>query len=292
VRTRGGVSSAANPTDDRDVLSRTALQHYIRGVCPEDYLDELLRIAREHADDDLPFYSDALKAAFMDVEPVFTRRRYAEFFWHCATTVPGYAARVVLANGPAEAGGAKKLFELWQGVDYDSSAEDQILQHARDESRHGRMFVRLATMSFSGLLSQTEGARFEQRLPDVRKRPQVKSTTRIPGDHLIDHLVQMNIGEIRTRLHMHLFAPVVFGVTPEPSRATARRMLESLVSDEVRHIGYTAKLMEGWAKAGDADLIRRLYSGRLRTFNRITIGHTEGAVRKYGLGKFPDLLEI
>ena len=52
------------------------------------------------------------------------------------------------------------------------------------------------------------------------------------------------------------------------------------------------KLMEGWARDGDADYITRLYRGRLRTFNQITVAQTEAAVHKYGQGQFPDLLEI
>jgi hypothetical protein len=282
------VKSAA----DRDVLSRSALRHYVRDVCPEDYLDTMLDVVREYVDDDLPHYSDALRAAFDDVQPVFARPRYAEFFWHCATAVPGYAASVVLANGPAEAEGSEKLFALWQGVDYDERAEQQILEHARDESRHSHLFVRLTETSFPGFLPLATSRRFEERLPDVRRRPLSKSAETVHEGDLIDHLVQMNIGEIRTRLHMHLFAPIVFGMTPADKRKTARRILEGLVRDEVKHIGYTARLMEGWARDGAADRIRRLYAGRLRTFNGITVRQTESAVRAHGRGEFPDLLEI
>ena len=278
--------------DGRDVLSQAALTHYVADVCPEGYLEELLSVVREHVDDDIPHYTHALKAAFADVEPVFTRRRYAEFFWDCATRVPGYVQRVILANGPAEAEGSEKLFDLWKGVDYNRIAEDGVLKHAFDESRHSRLFVRLTEASFPGFLSCEAGARFEATLPDVRKAPLEKSTSSIPTAHLIDHLAQMNIGEIRTRLHMHLFAPIVFGLTPAENRTKARRILEVLVRDEVRHIGYTALLMEAWARDGAADHIARLYASRLRTFNRITVDQTEGAVRKYGRGQFPDLLEI
>jgi len=274
------------------VLSQSALSQYVRDVCPENYLDEMLSVVRERVDDDLPYYTDALKAAFRDIEPVFARRRYAEFYWHCATTVPGYAASVVLANSSAEAEGSKKLFSLWRGVDYDQRAEDQILQHARDESRHSRLFVRLTATSFPAFLPRQESGRFERRLFDVRAQPPTKSATRVPEQHLIDYLVQINIGEIRTRLHMHLFAPIVSGLTPDSNREKTRGIFRALVSDEVRHIGYTAKLMEGWARDGAADRIRRLYTGRLHAFNRITVQQTQGAVRAYGRGQFPDLLEI
>jgi len=277
---------------DSDVISQSALRQYVRDVSPEDYLARLLEVVREYVDDDLPHYSHALTGAFAEVEPVFARPRYAEFFWRCATTVQGYAASVVLANGPAEAEGSEKLFALWQGVDYNRRAEEQILEHARDESRHSHLFVRLTERAFPRFLTPSAGERFEERLPDVRRRPLAKSDLTIPEDHLVDHLVQMNIGEIRTRLHMHLFAPIVFGLTPPDNRKAVRRILEGLVRDEVKHIGYTAKLMEDWSRDGFADRIRRLYVGRLRTFNAITVRQTESAVRAHGRGDFPDLLEI
>jgi hypothetical protein len=278
--------------DSRDLLSEAALRHYVADVCSDAYIDELLAVVREHVDDDLPHYSDALRVAFADVEPVFTRRRYAEFFWQCATRVPGYVPRVILANGPAEGEGSQKLFELWRSVHSNREVEHGVLKHAVDESRHSRLFVRLTEAAFPEFLSEEAGARFEATLPDIRRKPRVKAPMPIPTDHVIDHLVQMNIGEIRTRLHMHLFAPIVFGLTPRDDRTKTRRILDVLVRDEVRHIGYTAVLMEAWARDGADDLIKRLYAGRLRTFNRITVEQTEEAVRKYGRGAFPDLLEI
>ncbi|HET6347008.1 MAG TPA: hypothetical protein VFH51_18880, partial [Myxococcota bacterium] len=264
----------------------------VSAVCPDDALHDLLGVTRALADDDLPFYTVCLTRAFDDVQPVFAQARYAEFFWHCATRVPGYIERVMLANGPAEAEGSEKLFELWQGVDYDTQAEAQVLRHAYDEARHARIFLRLTRKAFPSFLGVDDAAQVEARLPDVRKLPRAKSPERIPHTHLIDNLVQMNIGEIRTRLHMHLFAPIVLHFTPPSNQSVVRGIFTSLVTDEVRHIAYTAQLMEAWARDGDAAFIGRLYQGRLRTFNRLTVEHTRGAIEKFGEGAFPDLLEV
>ncbi|WP_035792325.1 hypothetical protein [Kitasatospora mediocidica] len=286
------TSSIESSTSDRDALSRTALKDYVKRVCPEDYLEQLLNVVREYTDHELPHYTDALTAAFQDVQPVFARPRYAEFFWHCATTVPGYAARVTLANGPAESEGSEKLFTLWQGVHHDDVAAEQVLQHARDESAHSRLFVRLTETAFPAFLPPGAGTRLAATMPDIRTRPLDKTSVSVPHEHLIDHLVQMNIGEIRTRLHMHLFAPIIFGFTPTQEKPTSRRILESLVKDEVRHIGYTALLMEQWATDGAGERIRALYQNRLHIFNELTVEQTEGAVRSHGRGEFPDLLEL
>jgi hypothetical protein len=280
-----------NPHID-DSMSAAAMRQYVGSVCDANALNELLAIVREFTGDDLPHYTDGLTAAFAEVEPVFARPRYAELLWHCATNVAGYVERVVLTSAAGEAEGSEKLFELWRGVTYDADAEAQILQHATDEARHSRMFVRLTAQAFPRFLPAEASAEHERSLPDITTLPRTKSETNIPEDHLIDHLVQMNIGEIRTRLHMHLLAPIVLALTPDAHAKTVQGIFEALVQDEVRHIAYTASLMERWAGDGAAPLIARLYRGRLRTFNRLTVDHTEHTVRQYGQGRFPDLLEM
>ncbi len=275
-----------------DVISQAALRQYVRDVCPADYVEDVLQAVHQHVDDDLPLYTDSLKAAFDRVQPVFARRQYAELFWHCSSTVPAWIAKVVLANAKAESEGSAKLFQLWTQVDGNACAEEQILAHADDESRHSRIFLRLTELAFPGTISRADMQRFEGELPDVRRLAREKALVRVSERFLIDHLVQMNIGEIRTRLHMHLFAPVIHACAPEENKRAVRRLLEGLVRDEVRHIGYTARLMESWARDGSAELIRNLYVGRLHAFNEITVDQTRFAVRSYGQGRFPDLLQI
>jgi hypothetical protein len=118
------------------------------------------------------------------------------------------------------------------------------------------------------------------------------ATLIVPGTHRLPSNPTANIGEIRTRLHVHLFAPIVYGLTPATNKEAVRRLFEGLVRDEVRHISYTALLMEQWAQGGAATLIRQLYAGRLHTFNKITYTQTQAAVDAYGQGLFPDLVEI
>lgn len=273
-------------------MSGTAARAYLDAVISASYLDDILDIVRDHAQHDLPNYSESLRAAFERVDPVFTRPRYAEFFWHCASRVPGYVPRVVLANGKAESEGSEKLFELWQQITKQPNVEDGVLKHATDESRHARIFVRLSELAFPGQFPSTRLAQFEEELPDVRQRTLAKGQSLLPEQYIIDHLVQMNIGEIRTRLHMHLFAPVVYGLTPASNKMAVQRLFEGLVRDEVRHISYTAILMERWAEGGAKTLIRDLYAGRLHTFHRLTYEQTNAAISAYGEGSFPDLVEI
>src|ERR687892_643168 len=46
------------------------------------------------------------------------RPQYHEFFWHCASTVPGWLAAIIFANARVESEGSAKLLRIWRGVDY------------------------------------------------------------------------------------------------------------------------------------------------------------------------------
>lgn len=256
------------------------------------HFNHLVEALREYVDNDLPHYTDSLKKAFLETEPVFTRPRYSEFFWHCASNIPGWLPWILLANAQAESEGSAKLLSLWKDLDYNQEVETKILAHAKDESRHSRLFLQLTGRAFPRAVSASDIDQLAQTLPDVRKQNHQKSTTRVPENILIDHMVQMNIGEIRTRLHMMLLAPAIYAFSPTSEKETVKRILEGLLRDEVRHIGYTACLMEAWANAGARGLLNQLYSERLHDFHLITIQQTEASIHAYGQGKFPDLLEI
>lgn len=256
------------------------------------HADEVLPSVRELLQKDLPFYTDSLRRAFSSCDAVFTRAGYAEFFWHCASTVPGWLPLVVLANARAESKGSAKLLRLWEGTHSNEKVEKQVLVHAKDESRHSRVFLRLVNLVFPKAVDPAVTLSLDSDLPDIRRVEHRKAERCLSEDALIDHLVQMNIGEIRTRLHMHLLAPVLYAFAPAESKDEVKRILISLERDEVRHIAYTADLMEDWAGHGDANYIERLYVERLRQFHLITLEETESAASAYGGGLFPDLLEI
>lgn len=255
-------------------------------------MSELLGAVRTLVDSDLPNYSDSLGDAFRQVDPVFTRERYCDFFWHCASTVPGWLAHVILANAEAESHGSARLIKLWERVDYNHVAEREIMIHGRDESRHSRVFLDLVERAFHDLVRPGVVDELRATLPDIRGKTHVKADSRLDEADLIDALVQMNIAEIRTRIHLELFAPLIYRSTPAYDRPRVARVMRALGRDEVRHIGYTARLMEQWAAAGASRVVYDLYARRLREFNAMTIADTENAVRAFGQGRFPDLLDV
>jgi hypothetical protein len=259
---------------------------------PIAYADSVLADLRSFADDDLSHYSDCLRAAFRITEPVFVRERYGEFFWRCATTVPGWLAIVVIANASAESEGSAKLVKLWQGIQTNEDVAEEVLVHAEDEAGHSRLFVELAGAAFPSMLPRTTVRAAKRSMTTVSRRRLEKSCESHDEHFVIDNLVQMNIGEIRTRAHMHLLGPAVFAASPDSKRDWVRGTIERLGRDELRHIGYTARHMESWCRDGQKDRIAMLYATRLKEFHVLTVSQTEAAVNSYGGGRYPDLLEI
>jgi hypothetical protein len=86
----------------------------------------------------------------------------------------------------------------------------------------------------------------------------------------LDELIQMNIGEIRTRIHQLLLRPVIMIHCPPEGRAKLQRILDSLLGDETRHIEYTARLIEK-AMEASAGFVRHTMKQRLDEFNQITL---------------------
>lgn len=255
-------------------------------------LDKTLELVRAHTGDDLPRYTESVRYAFSQVAPIFVRPRYGEFFWHCCSTVPGWLPQVVLGNAQAESDGSTKLLSLWQQVNYNKEIEDRVLLHAIDEARHSRLFVKMVDMSFPGVFDDGLIGDYRKSLARIDKSKLSKSTAPIEETELIDHLVQMNMGEIRTRLHMELIAPALLAFTPPDSKDELTRRLEGLAHDEIVHIGYIASILERMCEDGDGELVRSLYVRRLHDFNQLTRDQTEPALANFSAGRFPDLLEI
>jgi hypothetical protein len=255
-------------------------------------IDEILLQLKEFSNDDLSRFSVILTGAFEQVNPVFTRPKYIDFFWHCATTVPGWIGDVVLANADAESIGSKKLLDLWKSTTVNKEIEDSILFHAKDESRHSHLFVKLVAIAFPESNANGELLKIRNGLTKIKKHDLVKDDLSVSDSVLLDHLIQMNMGEIRTLVHMHFLGPVIFAMTPPVCKEKVSNILQGLAQDEVIHIGYTSKLIEDWCNDNNYELAESLYRYRLMDFHKLTISQTEDTIDKYGQNNYPMLLEI
>jgi len=257
-------------------------------VVPADPINDFLEAARSRSNSDLSAYTDVVKEAMGDVPPVFFRPSYGDFFSHCATTIRGWMPRVVVACAQTENSGSKALFSIWQRTKH-QEASVGLLRHARDEERHSHLFLELAEAAFGkffldGFLSEIKSA-FSTIGRDIQKA----TADFIDEPMLFDCLMQLNIVEVRTRLHLQFLAPAYYALTPPEKKSRVGNILTALASDEDRHITYTAELLDNWIREGNASRAAALYACRLQDYNRHTLEHCDSAKHDYGQGKFPAL---
>jgi hypothetical protein len=86
----------------------------------------------------------------------------------------------------------------------------------------------------------------------------------------IDDFIQMNIAEIRTTIHHLMQRPALAAHAPARNRDGMTPILDSLLRDELRHVAYTAKLIERLSQSAARPDLRALIRKRLRDFNQIT----------------------
>jgi len=216
---------------------------------------------------DLPVYREVLENACARTPPPFGMAWYGEKYRQYAAD-PYWLCQSLIANAEKEGEGAAKLWAIAGRAGGPSAA---IKAHAVDESRHAKVYISMLGTVFPGsvdpdlrasLLALSPGYRMSQDLP-------VASLGR--EQRLVDEIVQMNIGEIRTRIHQLLLKPVVLAHAGDETRPRATHMVDALLGDETRHIEYTARLLEGFARRGYEEFIRTSFQTRLQQFNEITL---------------------
>jgi hypothetical protein len=196
---------------------------------------------------------------------------------------------VVAACATTENSGAHSLLSIWSGVDYHQEAEDGLIKHAKDEAGHARLFVQLARLCFPANFAPGSLDTLERGLVPIRRDELKKSNCQVPPALLIDYIMQLNIVEIRTRLHLQLLAPMYHALAPAENRSRVEKILNGLARDETSHVSYTAKLIDEWARDEDIERLTGIYVCRLQDYNQHTLDHCDAAKHDYGQGRFPAL---
>lgn len=231
-----------------------------------------LRALAEHGVRALPRYRRALLSACDRHPPVFGRKAYAEFYRRNARD-PDWVALSLVTFAEGEGDGAEHLWDL-AACTPEADIASQLQWHAIDEARHSRGYVTLLGLVFPGAADDELLERLEALSPGYTRASRLRAKKGSPYARraTLDELVQMNIAEIRTRV-MHLFQrPVLLGYCPPAQRARVRRILDSLLADETRHIAYTARLIERAAPDAVVDLM----AARVRDFNELTDDEVAG----------------
>lgn len=226
----------------------------------------------------LPAYAATLRAACAAHPPPFGQAWYGDRFRRLARD-PAWVARSLLVNAAAEGQGARRLWRL-AGRAADPAVAEQIRRHALDESGHALLYLAMLDTVFPAALPARRRPAVRRLSPGYRAADRPPAGPALPPWRLLDALVQMNLGEIRTRINMLLMRPVLVACCPPAGRRRLGRMVHGLLADETRHIGYTAALIEAAAARGRAGLVRRTLERRLAQFNALTVAEVGAAGRR------------
>jgi hypothetical protein len=225
----------------------------------------------------LPSFQAMLSSAFDDVDIPFGQAWYADLYRKKATDPRWFATSLIL-NAEKEGEGARRLWKM-AAVTADKDAAEQVRLHAIDEARHARIYIAMLDTTFPGcvdseLRRHLDGISPGYTLQDFPTR----------GDELmdlsytLDELIQMNMGEIRTRINQLMMEPMVLAHCAPKERPKISKMLNSIVGDETKHICYTARLIEKAMNSGHAGLVRDLLFQRLRQFCALTLNEVGAGV--------------
>lgn len=223
---------------------------------------------------DLHNYAAALEYACESAPPPFGEAWYGQKFRRLATDAQ-WLAHMLVVNADVEGEGARKLWALAEHCP-DASITPQIKRHAVDESRHAKLYASVLGLVFGQPKSEALRERLRNTSPNYASKDVLQQQCAVSDEQLLDDLIQMNLGEARTRIHQMLFQPVLVAYAKPEMRPRVTKVMDGLLGDETAHICYTAKLIEQACQQGYGDFVRETMKLRLEEFNDITLREVGG----------------
>lgn len=215
-------------------------------------------------------YLRVITEALGSEPPPFDTEAYSSMYRSSALD-PRWLATSILTNAEMEGDGARRL---WSLATYTADGEEQALlkRHAVDESKHSLLYLALLDLAFPHSVTPKFRRELRQLSPGFAMH---KDLYPIEGSAYarpptIDDYLQMNIAEIRTTIHHMMQRRAIRVHCPEENLPRVMQVLDSLLDDELAHVGYTAMLIDKAAKQTPENGVGKLFQKRFRDFNTIT----------------------
>jgi hypothetical protein len=217
-----------------------------------------------------PRYLAGLDEALRCEPPPFGTREYGQIY-RSLSAEPRWMGISLITNAEREGDGSRRLWSL-AACSLDQRHRRLLKRHACDESRHALIYLALLNLAFPGAVSREFGIELRQLSPGFTLRMPLFPVPGSPYAKVptIDDFLQMNIAEIRTAIHHTLQRPALAEHAPSWSLEKITKLHDSLLADELRHIAYTAALVDELGRDADPDRLAGLFRKRLRDFNTIT----------------------
>lgn len=234
---------------------------------------EVARVALSAYDSEsveCPRYLTALEKALRDEPPPFGTELYSQIYAE-ASQSGQWLAISLMTNAEREGDGATRLWSL-AACAFDAEEQQLLKRHAVDESRHALAYLALLDLCFPGAVTPEFRAELDGLSPHYSITKELFAVASSPYARTpsIDDYMQMNIAEIRTTIHHLMQREAIDRHCPVPNRQKAKRILNSLLKDELKHVAYTAILIERKSTGGGdnkAEEFESLFCKRFRDFN-------------------------
>lgn len=232
---------------------------------PELTLQALTELGVKGAD----FYALCLRRACDKHPPPFGMAWYGERYRSVALD-PHWLAASLVANAQKEGEGSRKLWRLSARAN-DPLVAEAVWRHAVDESRHARLYIAMLDAAFPNAVDDKLRPELLALSPGFGLTHKPETVPPAARESVIDELIQMNLGEIRTRIHQLLLRPMISAIAAPQALPTVQRILDALLLDETRHIAYTARLIEQASRSGHGAFVEQTMTLRLADFNDLTL---------------------
>lgn len=228
-------------------------------------------LAGRHSGNGFAHYLDAVDGAVAAYPPPFDSPAYAELYEQ-ASADGHWLAISLMTNAEREGDGATRLWSL-AACASDERHRALLKKHAVDESRHATAYLTLLDLTFPGSVTAEFREELDGLSPKFSMRQDVRAIADSPYARIpeLDDFVQMNIAEIRTTIHHLMQRDALQAHCPPEHWPRAEKVLDSLLLDELDHVGYTAEIIETMTCGENAAKTSALYGQRLNDFNKITL---------------------
>ncbi len=243
-------------------------------------------LAGAEQSEDIDRYLALFETAIKREMPPYFQRYYGESF-RLHIENPIWIIQSLVSNAVKEGEGSRDLARIADQCDSASLTSDLSI-HVDDEARHCRMYLGLINIVFPDALPNDASNAIKRTFPDVHHRAE-DSHPKLTHWKILDCLIQINLGEVRTRIHQKLLEPVLESYCPTRNQEALCKTLCKLSGDECCHIKYTASRIGALSRDFSAADVVELFCQRFIEFNRYT--DTELGKQRYGLSAAPLIRE-
>lgn len=231
-------------------------------------------------------YKSALGNALDYSPPPYSGHRFGEEFRRMARD-PSWFGGLLVSDADLEGYSAKQLW-IFASTITDQGFANGVMRHADDEARHSRVFAGFFTRIFPNSASEQVRERLAKMSPNLKQTPSVPTESAVSNtsetrtfEEILSTAILINLYEVKALILGHLLKPVIMAYSRPVDRARHNKLTDMLLTDEVRHIRYTAEFIESAATSGYRDAVITGMKEFQNLLNEATLSDLEETVNNF-----------